>query len=137
MPSILDFHDSVLGEYSDFVRSFLHIADERVREFVDHELQHGRHLWPEPMVQISPAYARAADVDQLAQRGVLHPDTQATFRTSSGEPFVLYQHQVEAFERVSQRRSIVVTTGTGSGKSLCYFCRSSTRSCAIQCGTKQ
>ncbi len=121
MPSILDFHDSVLGEYGDFVRSFLHIADERVRDFVVRELRQGRHLWPEPMVQISPAYARAADVDMLGQRGVLHPDTCATFRTPGGGPLVLYQHQVEAFERVSQRRSIVVTTGTGSGKSLCYF----------------
>ncbi|GIV55415.1 MAG: DEAD/DEAH box helicase [Candidatus Kapaibacterium sp.] len=121
MQSILDFHARVLDDYGAFVRSFLHIADERIRDFVERELRDGRYLWPEPMVQISPAYERAEDVDTLAQRGVLHPDTHATFRTPSGAPLVLYRHQVEALERVLQRRSIVVTTGTGSGKSLCYF----------------
>ena len=38
-----------------------------------------------------------------------------------GEPFYLYQHQVEAMGRAGRRQSYVVTSGTGSGKSLTYF----------------
>ncbi len=32
----------------------------------------------------------------------------------------LYRHQVEAFSRVEQGQNIVITTGTASGKTLCY-----------------
>ena len=45
-----------------------------------------------------------------------------------GEPFpeiplefVPYRHQRTAFERLSQRRSTVVATGTGSGKTECFL----------------
>jgi ATP-dependent helicase YprA (DUF1998 family) len=49
------------------------------------------------------------------------PQTANVFRYDNGDPFVLYQHQVEALERAREERSYVVTSGTGSGKSLTYF----------------
>jgi ATP-dependent helicase YprA (DUF1998 family) len=33
----------------------------------------------------------------------------------------LYAHQVEALAKAQQQKSYVVTTGTGSGKSLAFF----------------
>jgi ATP-dependent helicase YprA (DUF1998 family) len=33
----------------------------------------------------------------------------------------LYKHQVEAIQRAASGASYVVTTGTGSGKSMCFF----------------
>lgn len=119
--TIFDLHSAVLREYRDFVRSFLIIADERIRQFVDQALDEQAHLWPDFLLQVSPAYERAATVDELAQQGLLHPETARIFRTSSGAPFRLYWHQAQALEKAQQGRSYVVTSGTGSGKSLTYF----------------
>ena len=118
--TIFDLHRSVLDDYSAFVRSFIHIADDRIRAFVQKQLDAG-HLWPDFLLQASPAYARTATVNDLAQRGLLHPETARVFRTADGKPYHLYQHQVEALEKAAQGRSYVVTSGTGSGKSLTYF----------------
>lgn len=118
--SIFDLHTAVLSDYSNFVRSFIHIADERIRQFVFEQLNDG-HLWPDFLLQVSPAYKRAATVDELAQQGVLHPETARIFRTADGKPYHLYQHQVEALGKAVQGRSYIVTSGTGSGKSLTYF----------------
>lgn len=119
--SIFELHSSVLADYRDFVRSFFLIADERARAFVDQALDEESHLWPDFLLQVSPSYARAATVDELAGQGRLHAETARVFRTPDGDPFRLYQHQVEAVELALAGQSYVVTSGTGSGKSLTYF----------------
>jgi ATP-dependent helicase YprA (DUF1998 family) len=78
-------------------------------------------LWPDFLLQVSPSYARTATVDDLAAQGMLHEVAAEVFRTPGGQPFHLYQHQVEAMELASTGQSFVVTSGTGSGKSLTYF----------------
>ena len=119
--TIFDLHRSVLDDYRDFVRSFILIADERAQQFVEQALLQEERLWPEPLLQLSPAYRVAASVDELAERGLLHAETARIFRTSDDQPFRLYQHQVEAIEKARAEESFVVTSGTGSGKSFCYF----------------
>ena len=119
--SIFDLHTQVLADYRDFVRSFFTIADDRTREFVDHALDEEARLWPDPLLQVSPSYARSATVDELAGSGLILEETARIFRTPEGQPFHLYRHQVEAIELARTPRSYIVTTGTGSGKSLTYF----------------
>ena len=36
-------------------------------------------------------------------------------------PITLHRHQEQAFYKAKQARNYIVTTGTGSGKSLCFF----------------
>jgi ATP-dependent helicase YprA (DUF1998 family) len=96
--SIFDLHRAVLGDYRNFVRSYFTIADGRAREFVEHALFDQAELWPEPLLQLSPSYARAVSVDELAAKGTITAEAAALFRTANGTPFHLYQHQVEALE---------------------------------------
>jgi hypothetical protein len=119
--TIFDLHAAVLSDYCDFVRSFIHIADERIRAYVERALDEEAHLWPDFLLQLSPAYQRGPSVDDLAQSGVLHPETARIFRTPQGAPYTLYRHQVQAIEKARAGQSYVVTSGTGSGKSLTYF----------------
>jgi len=119
--TLFDLHQSVLADYRDFVRSFLLIADDRAREFVNKCLDEEAHLWPDPLVQVSLAYAMGATVDELATPGTISPQTAQIFRNVDGKPFRLYRHQEEAIHKALQGESLVVTSGTGSGKSLCYF----------------
>lgn len=119
--TIFELHRRVLEDYRDFVRSFLVIADERAREFVEGALSEQRQLWPEPLVQLSPSYAYGASVDELARQGSIAQETARIFRRGNGQPIRLYRHQEEAIRKALARESFVVTSGTGSGKSLCYF----------------
>lgn len=119
--TIFDLHSAVLADYRDFVRSFLLIRDQRAREFVNRALEEEARLWPDFLVQVSPAYATGATVDELAQQGEIARETAQIFRSPDGKPYRLYRHQEEAIRRALRRESFVVTSGTGSGKSLCYF----------------
>src|SRR5579884_886470 len=106
--NIFDLHREVLADYRDFVRSFLVIADEKAR------------LWPDFLVQVSPSYAIGSSVDQLSQQGEITTETAVVFQ-KDGKPFTLYRHQEQAIRKALAGESFVVTSGTGSGKSLCYF----------------
>ncbi|WP_216641397.1 DEAD/DEAH box helicase [Thermus scotoductus] len=119
--TLFDLHAALLSDYQDFVHSFIQVADDRARAFIERALLEEERLWPEPLLQLSPAYKRAASVDELAERGRLHPETARIFRTPQGHPYVLYRHQEEAIEKAARGESFVVTSGTGSGKSFCYF----------------
>jgi len=92
MSTIFDLHSAVLVEYAHFVRSFLLIADERAREFVDRALEQQAQLWPDPLVQVSPSYATGATVDELAAARLITQETAQIFRTAEGKPFRLYRH---------------------------------------------
>ena len=120
--SIFEFHRAFLSEYQEFVRSFVQIADERLRSYVYQNILADKgDVWPEPLIQLSPLYQHGETVDELVQRGILHPKTAKVFRKPDGSPVELYLHQVEAIERAAKHESYVLTSGTGSGKSFTYF----------------
>lgn len=121
MATIFDLHERVLKDYANFVRSFFLIADPRAQAFVDQALEEGIHLWPEPLLQLSPSYVSGPTVDELAEAGRIAQETARIFRFEDGRPFRLYRHQEEAIAKALAEESFVVTSGTGSGKSLCYF----------------
>jgi ATP-dependent helicase YprA (DUF1998 family) len=119
--SIFNLHGRVLADYRDFVRSFITVADPKAKAYLDDELDHASRLWPDFLLQVSPSYERAATVEELAARGALHAEMPRIYDGAGGKPFRLYQHQVEALEKARRGESYVVTSGTGSGKSLTYF----------------
>ena len=75
---------------------------------------------PEPLISINPHFEAGASVGELAVEGSLHPDTARMFRVY-GQPVQVHRLQAQAIAKAAQRQSFAVTTGTGSGKSLCFF----------------
>jgi ATP-dependent helicase YprA (DUF1998 family) len=95
-----------------------------VAEFVTARLNEGA-LWPDPLVQLSPAFAEGPTVEEIVATGHLHPLCAQLFRVPGPDgtprPIRLYQHQYQAIQAASRREPYVLTTGTGSGKSLTYL----------------
>ena len=116
---VFALRDSVVGEYQRFATSFTTIHAPDIREQVE-GIYTGDRYWPEPLIQINPSYKRSTDVGALVANGVLNPGCADIFR-AKGEPLSLYKHQEQAVALADEGESYVVTTGTGSGKSLCFF----------------
>jgi superfamily II DNA/RNA helicase len=115
-PGIFSLHKSVMTDYADYVRSFVHIANPEIRDAVQNELCQGNKYWPDPIIQFNPAYKPGETTENLVARQVLHADCLHTFTG-----FPLYQHQVSAIKLGSQGKGFIVTSGTGSGKSLTFL----------------
>jgi hypothetical protein len=84
-------------------------------------------FWPEPLLQLNPHYKPGGSVLDLVRDQTLDPGCAAYFRdfqAGEGEPdqsLKLRRHQRAAIVKAAGGKSFVVTTGTGSGKSLCFF----------------
>ncbi len=116
---VFALRDSIVGEYRRFATSFTTIHAEDIRAQVEAIYSEGR-FWPDPLLQINPSYKRGLNLETLIANGALDSRTADIFR-AEGAPLSLYKHQEQAVVLASQGESYVVTTGTGSGKSLCFF----------------
>ena len=116
---VFALRDAVVDEYRAFATSFTTIYAEDIRAQVEAIYSEGR-FWPDPLLQINPSYKRGANIETLIAGGALDPRIAEIFR-ADGVPLSLYKHQEQAIALASQGESYVVTTGTGSGKSLCFF----------------
>lgn len=116
---VFNLRDEVIQDYRTYIESFLKIRDSRVESFVHQALDRGE-LWIDPLVQLNPLYKSGATVTELVHQGILHPDCSNYFCTKQGRPFQFHYHQKQAFKKAQQQQSYVVTTGTGSGKSMTY-----------------
>ena len=122
---VFKFRQSLLDEYSEFTRSFTRIKAEDIKAYVDQEYNSQKY-WPEPLIQINPNFKTGGTVEELCQSGHLHPRCAEIFRfgksaASAGHTLPLHKHQTEAISLAAAGESYVLTTGTGSGKSLSYF----------------
>ena len=117
--NVFNLDSSIVRDYERFARSFTEIRAGDIREQVDAIYATGR-FWPEPLISVNPHYELDADIADLVKEGLLHPNTADIFRVDS-QPIVLYRHQAQAIAKATGGSSFVVTTGTGSGKSLCFF----------------
>ena len=123
---VFELRDRLVNRYRDYATSFLTISDERVDGFVRASLNEQR-LWPAPQIGLNPAFEPGGTIDELADEGLLHDGCREIFRVDKsptdliGKPLTLHRHQAEAIRAAKRDRNYVLTTGTGSGKSLAYI----------------
>jgi ATP-dependent helicase YprA (DUF1998 family) len=116
---VFDLDRALVTDYERFARSFTQIKAADIRAQVE-EIYASNRFWPEPLISINPHFEQGASVDELAAGGTLHADTARVFRVD-GQGIRFHRHQAQAIAKAARRQSFAVTTGTGSGKSLCFF----------------
>lgn len=116
---VFDLDHCLVDDYQRFARSFTTIRADDIKEQVDQIYATGK-FWPEPIVSINPHFQLGDSLSKLVSEGTLDERTERVFRID-GQPLTLFRHQSQAVAKAKQRQSFVVTTGTGSGKSLCFF----------------
>src|SRR5450756_34393 len=125
---IFAVHQRLIGEYRDYTEGSAVIRNDRIAKFFDADLD-AKSQWPDPWLSLNPFFADGGSVTDLVGKGLLHPECAAIFQTGKkdtsascdGRPIRFYRHQRDAILAARGGDSYLLTTGTGSGKSLSYI----------------
>lgn len=125
---VFGIHHQLIQDYREFTESGTVIRDGQIAQFVTEDLD-SKSQWPNPWLSLNPSFASGGNVRELADSGVLHEECARIFQagkhtdstTCDGDPLMLRRHQRDAIDVAQSGESYVLTTGTGSGKSLAYI----------------
>jgi len=118
--NIFDLHKEILDDYKLYIDSFINIADEKILATVRKDFDSGN-LYPEPLVQFNPSFESGGSVGDLVNKGILVKEFNNIFYDGENNSWSIYKHQTEAIIKGNESKGFVVTSGTGSGKSLTYI----------------
>lgn len=119
-------HRQLIGDYQAFTEGFVNARDMRVAEVIA-DLSADGAQWPDPWLSLNPSFASGGTIDDLVAAGLLAPENSRIFRRkvslgdAGSRTLTLHRHQRDAIEIAAAGASYVLTTGTGSGKSLAYI----------------
>ena len=114
----IEASEEITEKYKRYLKTIFQIADPVYEEQFETELNKKDILAKGPYLDAVDSFKKGKSLSQLIDEGVL----PATFRN-----FVLpmdrtlYQHQENAIRKAKQGRNLVVSTGTGSGKTESFL----------------
>ena len=109
-------YKAVKEQYKSYIQTFQVFKNADIKTFVEDGINKRKMLWQEPVIQISKRFKAGLPVKELIDNNWLHPNCAKVY-----PDFIPYAHQQKAVEIVSDKKeNLIVTTGTGSGKSICF-----------------
>jgi hypothetical protein len=116
----VQFAHSVCDEFLRYLFSAFPLSDpelsQQAKQLLERPSSLDIPLVKGPFVSLSESFAKGELVQQMAARGVLHPAMPGLI----GYP-TMYLHQQQVFESVRDGHHVLVSTGTGSGKTESFL----------------
>lgn len=118
---------NITDEFISYISTRFHISDNEYREKFIEELQKNGNIAKGPYLDITDSFEAGMSISQMIEKGVmsklfkeLEPNVEEKDKEIKlNRP--LYLHQEKAVVKAKQNHNLVVTTGTGSGKTECFL----------------
>lgn len=107
--------------YVRYLQSLNSVSNPEINQLYRAELQKAE-LVRGPYLEGSLPFVSGGSVTDLVAQGVLAPDFLQVNQQALPKDRPIYAHQAEAFRKaITQRRNLIVATGTGSGKTESFL----------------
>lgn len=108
--------------YIRYLKTIKPFQDERLRQEFACALGENNLLIKGPYIEITPPFATGKSLRELVEEGVLSPlFVQLCHKDGLQWERPLYKHQEAAIRKMVAGRNVIVTTGTGSGKTESFL----------------
>ena len=104
--------------YKEYLKSSFHFETKKMQELFEQSLEKET-LFHGPYVNLILPFQRGKTIKELIDEGILCKSFLRLNNTYPNRP--LYKHQEESIRKIAKNRNVVVTTGTGSGKTECFL----------------
>lgn len=123
----IEASESIKDEFISYVSTSFHIADRDYAEQFINELNKKNSVAKGPYLDISDSFEPGNSIEKLITEGEMSPlfrELERDVPESDKEIKLqrkLYLHQEKAIRKINKEHNLVVTTGTGSGKTECFI----------------
>lgn len=107
--------------YLNYLKTIKPFQDDGLRDEFAQAIETKDMLVKGPLLQIALPYQKGESLHQLVDDGLLSPRFEALCSPALDYDRSLYNHQVKAIRKAVSDRNIVVSTGTGSGKTEAFL----------------
>ena len=107
--------------YRRYLRSLLPVRDPRIANALDAEIANSPLLTKGPLLEATPPYQGGATLSTLIGEGVLSKALRSLVSEALPPDRPLYVHQEQAIRKLAAGRNVIVSSGTGSGKTESFL----------------
>ncbi|MFZ2238050.1 MAG: DEAD/DEAH box helicase [Gordonia amarae] len=111
----------ITDSYKRYLKTLLAPRDPDLAAAFDRAVDDSDLLTKGPLLEATPPYAPGASLADLVADGTLHRDFRSLHSDALPMERSLYKHQETAIRKVTGGRNLVVSTGTGSGKTESFL----------------
>lgn len=108
----------ISNEYKEYLKSSFSFKNEKYQEYFEKELDK-ENLFKGPYLSLTLPFVKGKTLNELINNGEICKDFRLLKSLDLNRK--LYLHQEKSISRINKGRSVVITTGTGSGKTECFL----------------
>lgn len=113
--------DKIRTEYQDYIASILRVRDQQITSLA-HETVKKTEFVKGPYLETTLPFVDGKSLEELAEEGLISKEFSAMGESVHYSDWKLRIHQEHALRKIiTEQRNMVVSTGTGSGKTECYL----------------
>lgn len=116
--NVIDASTKITEQYRRYLKTIFDISQPEYKELFNQALENSDPFSKGPYLDVTDSFIKGKAVSQLVEDGTLSAEFK---RLPDIYEKTLYLHQQNAIEKTSKGRNLVVSTGTGSGKTECFL----------------
>lgn len=107
--------------YRDFLNAQFAFRNSKIDLSAKEALAKECELLKGPFIEAHMPYKGTHSLQELVQLGLLNANIRNAFTNDEFSVYKRYNHQEKAIRLVGKKQSVIVASGTGSGKTECFF----------------
>ena len=106
--------------YKRYLLTTFNTNNKKYNDQLEEELNRGKAIADGPYISISDPYKKGKTIKELVDEGIV---SKEMLKLNGFHPMdrALYQHQEEAIRKANDNKNLIITTGTGSGKTESFL----------------
>ena len=110
----------IKDEFNAYIRSTFQLKDQQFKSNFFDQLQNFD-IANGPFLSFSLPFVADLTIAELISQGKLEKRFEELLKGPEANTFKQYRHQIQALNQIQARRNVVITTGTGSGKTEAFL----------------
>jgi len=115
---ILSATKHIIDKYTRYLKTMFDISDPVYKKLFDQEMEKIGSFYKGPYLDVVDSFQNGKSVPELIEEGILNPDFEKIENIYIKNLFV---HQESSLRKIEAGKNVVVSTGTGSGKTESFL----------------